>query len=858
MKRLKITSAMLSAVMCMSMLAAPVTVIADEAAAPEETQATEVTKKEETKETEKLAPKETEKPAETEKSAAKETEEKKPESTEKETEASEKTEPSETEKQETEATESQKPSETEKQEPETTVKETEPSEKTEPSETEKAEPETSETQEATQPEETAPEETVPEVKPEKGPVTTTRRKAKKEVSIYKDKDNTCFGTDRIAKPVAPSSVNSAWSGSFVYFGKYEDAPIRFRVLSPRSTAYQTTTGNPTLFLDSDETLINYGFGYPNKWDGSALQKLLNSGATSLFNRAFKDNEQKAIAVSKGTGGLSYANGSSVKERYGSPVSINDRLFILDAAEMINPNYGYSSDPGKTEDDWKEVKNRKKTGVVSSYWVRSAAKVILPPELGGDGNPVTDTYAGDVDKNGDLHYHYVNDSHGIGVAPALNIDLSAILFSTAVSGELGKAGTEYKLTLNDPNLRIEIPSVKKTSITGNTVTVHYRLNGTNNENVNRVSVLIRRRTNWNILLYEALTVSSISSGKGTFTLPSSLSLEDWGAATDVGYDVFILAEQTFGSQTTDYASELVSVDKPVERNLTVNPYIAYYKQDGTGPILDQEGESGTVSTNMTKVGTGDVVTVGATPKSGYSLKKIEWRNGVAGSATDITTKASFTVGDKDPYVYVYFQKLNPDEPVKYQVHYSILNENGSVDDSGKCGTVVLNKTEAESGEKITVTVTPNSGYELYQIAVCDANLNDSVNITATKSFTVKNYDPYVYVMFIRERQSNPLTASGRTAKVKYKKLRKKKQTVARAKVMNVSKAQGNVTYKLTGVKRGKSKKYKKYFTINAKTGNVTIKKKLKKGTYKVTCTVSAAGNGSYKAGTKSVTFKIKVK
>ncbi len=106
--------------------------------------------------------------------------------------------------------------------------------------------------------------------------------------------------------------------------------------------------------------------------------------------------------------------------------------------------------------------------------------------------------------------------------------------------------------------------------------------------------------------------------------------------------------------------------------------------------------------------------------------------------------------------------------------------------------------------------------------------------------------------------NTLSVTPKTAKVKYKKLRKKKQTVARSKVMNVQYAQGKVTYKLTGVKRGKSKKYKKYFKINSTTGNVTIKKKLKKGTYKVTCVVTAAGDSNYKAGTKTVTFKIKVK
>ena len=106
--------------------------------------------------------------------------------------------------------------------------------------------------------------------------------------------------------------------------------------------------------------------------------------------------------------------------------------------------------------------------------------------------------------------------------------------------------------------------------------------------------------------------------------------------------------------------------------------------------------------------------------------------------------------------------------------------------------------------------------------------------------------------------NTLSVTPKTAKVKYKKLKKKKQTVARAKVMNVSNAQGKVTYKLTGVKRGKSKKYKKYFKINATTGKVTIKKRLKKGTYKVTCRVTASGDSSHRSGTKTVTFTIKVK
>ncbi|MCR5287945.1 MAG: hypothetical protein K6D93_08370 [Saccharofermentans sp.] len=138
--------------------------------------------------------------------------------------------------------------------------------------------------------------------------------------------------------------------------------------------------------------------------------------------------------------------------------------------------------------------------------------------------------------------------------------------------------------------------------------------------------------------------------------------------------------------------------------------------------------------------------------------------------------------------------------------------------------------------------------------------NTIAIINGQNATANCYMGYLEVCYTFQTSTslNTLKVTPKTAKVKYKKLKKKKQTVVRTKVMNVSNAQGNVIYKLTGVKRGKSKKYKKYFKINATTGNVTIKKKLKKGTYKVTCVVTAAGDTTYLKGTKTVTFKIKVK
>lgn len=68
----------------------------------------------------------------------------------------------------------------------------------------------------------------------------------------------------------------------------------------------------------------------------------------------------------------------------------------------------------------------------------------------------------------------------------------------------------------------------------------------------------------------------------------------------------------------------------------------------------------------------------------------------------------------------------------------------------------------------------------------------------------------------------------------------------------------MSYKLYSAKKGK-KNFKKYFKINAKTGKTTIKKKLKKGTYKVVIKVQAAGDANYNISPwNSATFKVRIK
>ena len=48
------------------------------------------------------------------------------------------------------------------------------------------------------------------------------------------------------------------------------------------------------------------------------------------------------------------------------------------------------------------------------------------------------------------------------------------------------------------------------------------------------------------------------------------------------------------------------------------------------------------------------------------------------------------------------------------------------------------------------------------------------------------------------------------------------------------------------------------TVSSKTGKVTVKKGLKKGTYTVKVKVIAAGDNEHDSASKTVTFKVKVK
>ena len=110
-----------------------------------------------------------------------------------------------------------------------------------------------------------------------------------------------------------------------------------------------------------------------------------------------------------------------------------------------------------------------------------------------------------------------------------------------------------------------------------------------------------------------------------------------------------------------------------------------------------------------------------------------------------------------------------------------------------------------------------------------------------------------VKFTVAKANNTLKASGKTVKLKAKSVKKKSKKIKASKAYKIKGAKGKVTYKA-----GKnSKKVKKRIKLS-KNGDLTIKKKTKKGTYKYKVSVKAAGGSNYKTMTKNVTVTIKVK
>ena len=231
------------------------------------------------------------------------------------------------------------------------------------------------------------------------------------------------------------------------------------------------------------------------------------------------------------------------------------------------------------------------------------------------------------------------------------------------------------------------------------------------------------------------------------------------------------------------------------------------------------------------------------------------------------------------VAVFYDSIGIDEGKDYTVSYTnnINAGTATVTINGKGGyigsmtrTFQIEKADISStviggitdknytGNEITQPVTVKADGEKLAIDKdYTISYKNNKNVgTASLTITGKdNCKGSVTKTFQINKAPNLMTVRKKTVKVKASKLRKKKQVIRCSRSMGICTAVGKLDFKLEKVNK---KKFKKYFKVNGLNGNITLRRGLPRGTYKLKINVSASGNANYLAASKTVTVTIKVK
>ncbi len=402
-----------------------------------------------------------------------------------------------------------------------------------------------------------------------------------------------FRTNGLKDPVIPSSETDPWRGNYVYFGRYDGKPIKFRVLDTHATEY----GADTILLDSDKVLYIDAFdedGVPNSESGTANQWLISDCRRNLNGYSFLrkaggfSSIEKSIILNSSRAEAYYKFGDGPGEvplfvlsffSYSAALD-KEKFFLLDVGDLSNLAYGYS----QVTDNETDCANRLKydlTGKASPWRLRTATTRIA-------NSTSMNAY---IYGTGELHIG-CEAVERAGIAPACNILKDKILMSTVVAGNPTTVGTEYSLTLLDDNIKIKVDDSKKAVLRGSKVTVPYTLSGSDSGNVNQVSVLILKErydpdaeTN-EILYYE--TLSTDSSGSSYFNMPSDMTLTFWSTR----YHVYLVAEHTNGTYGTVYAGISNEITRPIahaELDFVSNKevHLSNVQRDALNYLIDED-------------------------------------------------------------------------------------------------------------------------------------------------------------------------------------------------------------------------------------------------------------------------------
>ena len=365
-----------------------------------------------------------------------------------------------------------------------------------------------------------------------------------------------LGTSGISDPtevIDPNDSNkkSYSPNSYIYFGTYNNTPIKWRVLDADKANDGTTNGMFLLseYLLASDVVFNWSSPKKNVYQGSDAQGWCIGFAKNMDN--FSVLEQSAmLGVAKNDNATSSLFGRHFGE---SSLTVNDKAFFLSAKELANyvANFEYAN------------------GMSASYLPPSIDKGIwwlrspwFFPNSSHDKSSVgsVSDYGGIV---ASLQYNPRS------ARPAFNLNLDSILYtSTAIRSKwdanvddrLFAVNTvtnipEWRITLKDSSRNFSA-SASTTKLRANErLTITY--SGAKTGNSEYVSAMIVDE-NDDVLYYGRIAQNS-DSGSAAITIPSEMATGN--------YKLKVFSEQYNGDYKTDYASNFVNIDLKIREKFS---------------------------------------------------------------------------------------------------------------------------------------------------------------------------------------------------------------------------------------------------------------------------------------------------
>ena len=431
--------------------------------------------------------------------------------------------------------------------------------------------------------------------------------------------------------------------SYIYFGVNSgnsSTPIKWRVLDADMANDGTTSGMFLLseYLLASDVQFRYNESIDNAYQGSAAQFWCGLFLSNRLN--FSTVEQDAML---GLVKTDSAEDDLYSISWGeSSLTATDKLFFLSVQELADYVGNYLATPGMAATNTSLS--------ASEWWLRSPYAYVR-------------TAVGTVFKDGNVRYSSAQNYWA--ARPAFNLDLNAVLFTSAAEGgksdvlvdsnltEVGTGSTEWKLTLKDTSRSFNASASNTLVRVGENLTVTYSGAGTGKNEY--VSAMIADNSG-NILYYGRIAQNS-ANGTASVEIPSDL--------TTGTYTLKVFSEQYNGDYKTDYASEFqditLMVKGKVSEQFNLTPGTTYLfdlsAMDIPGTVNDDLPDKTMHYVPFTYVGTVDA----------YVLNSSS--SGENGAADD----ASGTIDSSAQYGYTYDHSLFiADNVVTHAVSWEALN------------------------------------------------------------------------------------------------------------------------------------------------------------------------------------------